>query len=160
MAKSDIYNYTKDLGPVIAAVIAFGVAWWQAIIQNKQRNLSLLERRYNLYDSFKILIKKFSDDCTYNEIISYSQFYKDFDELIYQAEILFDKKIKLKILEVVETIKELEEDYCKNRKKDNKKTKEHLEEQLRNSVEIIEEFYKKVSKTEKAILKFIKKSKI
>ena len=158
------YNYTKDLGPVIAAFTAFAVALWQAVIQNKQRNLSLLEHRYNVYTHFKKLVKNFLDDCTSSEMTNYSQFYKDFDELVYQIEILFDKKTKTKITSVIKEIKKLDEDYCENRKyrhkSKNKEEKEHLEKRLRKSVKIIETFYEKVSEAEKIMLKFIKESKV
>ena len=160
MEKINLYNCIKDLGPVIAAFIAIGIAIWQSRLQNKQRNLSLLERRFNLYDSFKSLVNEFIDDYEHNELVNFNQIHSNFNKLIYQAEILFNEKIKMTLLDVAQEIRELDKEYSKNRKNNKKERLKYLEKHLRTSVKIVESFYKKVSEMEKEMLKFIKNSKV
>lgn len=44
----NIIDYIADLGPVIAAFIACGLAWWQGKIQKKQKDISLYNQRYKM----------------------------------------------------------------------------------------------------------------
>lgn len=94
----NIIDYIADLGPVIAAFIACGLAWWQGNIQERQKNISLLDNRLKLMEEIDNYIESFRDkltklpnedvfDKTYIEQIRRFSDYKTKSKIFYNAKI-------------------------------------------------------------------------
>ena len=88
ISSRDWLDYLATLGPLTAALIACGLAWWQGTIQEKQKKFSLFEQRYKhiyiplreflyrlklKYNSDQEILDNFDISSFYNEL-NYSRF--------------------------------------------------------------------------------------
>lgn len=88
----DIIDYIAYLGPVIAAFIACGLAWWQGDIQARQKNISLLDNRLKLMKEIDNYIESFRNKLT--KLPNDDAFWNTYIE---QTRRFFDYKTKSKI---------------------------------------------------------------
>lgn len=94
----DWFDYVTAISPIIAAFIACGLAWWQGKIQERQKNVSLLDNRLKLMAEIDNYIESFRDkltklpnedvfDKTYIEQIRRFSDYKTKSKIFYNAKI-------------------------------------------------------------------------
>lgn len=110
----DWIDYLSAFGPMIAAFIAIGIAVWQGIIQNRQHNLALFEKRWAFWEETKKLGYKTQTfkHTPADEMGDGSDPEKNFwivgqeiQNLAKKGCVLFGKKIETEINEIAETFK-------------------------------------------------------
>ena len=102
----DWLDYLEAIGPLIAALIACGLAWWQGWIQSKQKEISLYEKRYKLLylpmlsylDHIIMLHNKFPNV----DMKEHERYSKKFIEKIDYGRFLIKKNDFTKLIELLE----------------------------------------------------------
>lgn len=105
----DLFDYIVGIGPLIAALIAVGIAWWQGRIQNDQRKLMLSEKKLNIKYKFENYVNKLIYDCS-KKTLNTKPLENSYNELMCIAEdafLLFDEKIYNAIMELAKIFQEL-----------------------------------------------------
>lgn len=109
-------DYLSALGPVVAAFIAIGVAIWQGILQKRQHNLSLLEKRLDFWAEVKKIgsIAQSPNHATMNEIAEDPQknhwlLLPKIHELQSKAKVLLDENVERKLVKLESIYKNLHE---------------------------------------------------
>lgn len=105
----DWFDYATAFGPIIAALIACGLAWWQGKIQEKQKNISLLNNRLklmkeidNYIDSFRDkLIKRPNDDVFWETYIDQVSMFSDYKT---KSKIFYNNKISILLNDIEQLI--------------------------------------------------------
>ena len=105
----DWLDYLEAIGPLIAALIACGLAWWQGRIQSKQHNLALLDKRLDLKAKFEDYTKNKLERClspkpNENEL---SETYDELTNIAGDAYLLYGKDISEKIMELAQLFEDL-----------------------------------------------------
>lgn len=100
-------DYLSALGPVVAAFIAIGVAIWQGILQKRQHNLSLLEKRLDFWAEAKQIgsIAQSLNHATIDEITEKPQtnhwlLLPKIQELQNKAKVLLNEEIERKLVKL------------------------------------------------------------
>lgn len=94
----DRFDYIVGIGPLIAALIAVGIAWWQGKIQKRQHNLSLFKERWKIKKQLEDILPDLYASSTegYEHLSVNSKIF----ELINISEYLFNKEISQKMEEI------------------------------------------------------------
>lgn len=105
----DWFDYIVGIGPIIAALIAVGIALWQGKIQEKQKNLALLEKRLNLYYKFQKYVEDKLKNCLEPQlnVSVLKESYENLTNFSGEAFLLFNKDISDKIMDLAKVFEEL-----------------------------------------------------
>lgn len=98
----DLFDYATAFGPIIAALIACGLAWWQGKIQEKQHNLALFKERWSVKKQLEKNLSEIKQVNSYND--NYLDVAHNLMEIIDISQYLYNE-------EICNTIKKLQGDY-------------------------------------------------
>ncbi len=90
----DWFDYATALGPIIAALIACGLAWWQGMIQKKQHNFDLFKERWKLKKQLEEYIPELTNISGENS--NYGIIYHKLSKITDTCSYLFDEEIAQK----------------------------------------------------------------
>lgn len=90
----DWFDYATALGPIIAAVIACGLALWQGMIQKRQHNFDLFKERWKLKKQLEEYIPELTNVSGENG--NYGVIYHEISKIIDTCSYLFNEEIAQK----------------------------------------------------------------
>lgn len=96
----NIIDYIADLGPVIAAFIACGLAWWQGKIQKKQHNLNLFKERWEIKTQLEACVPEVLNISGENN--TYMMVYQKLSKIIDICSYLFNEEIAQKTKKIAD----------------------------------------------------------
>lgn len=100
------FDYLSALGPVVTALIAIGIAFWQGILQKRQHNLSLLERRFDFWKSIQTLGQKAMSFPQDREKGAFWSVYNEINEQALTGSVLFGDDCRKEFENIAKFFKE------------------------------------------------------